>query len=161
MCRKLRGMIILATIVLAMVSLWNQQGSEAAPEVQKTYVGTDRCNDCHDAQYKNFKTYSKKAHSYKSITTMKKGLTNAEFEQCLECHTTGYGKAGGFRSEQDTPQLRDVGCETCHGPGSIHVETQDPKDIKGKLVAKDCEVCHNSERVSAFKYKPLIFGGAH
>jgi hypothetical protein len=26
---------------------------------------------------------------------------------------------------------------------------------------KDCEVCHISERVKAFKYKPLIHGGAH
>jgi hypothetical protein len=92
---------------------------------------------------------------------MKKGLTSAEFEKCFECHTTGYGKPSGFRSEQDTPHLKDAGCETCHGPGSIHVESGDPKDIRGKLVAKDCEVCHNSERVNAFKYKPLVFGGAH
>jgi hypothetical protein len=26
---------------------------------------------------------------------------------------------------------------------------------------KDCESCHISERVNAFRYKPLIHGGAH
>jgi hypothetical protein len=160
--RKNAKVIILpAAIVFGLILLWNQQGSEAAPEAQKTYVGAERCNECHATQYKNYITYSKKAHSYKSIVVMKKGLTTAEFEKCFECHTTGYGKPTGFRSEQETPHLKDAGCETCHGPGSLHIESGDPKDIKANLVAKDCEVCHNSERVNAFKYKPLIFGGAH
>ena len=26
---------------------------------------------------------------------------------------------------------------------------------------KDCEECHISERVNAFRYKPMIHGGAH
>jgi hypothetical protein len=29
------------------------------------------------------------------------------------------------------------------------------------LSKKDCEACHISERVKAFRYKPLIHGGAH
>ena len=125
------------------------------------FVGSDGCKECHADEYRTFKQFNKKAHSFQSIIRLKKGLEEAELRNCYECHTTGYGKEGGFLSEQETPQLKDAGCEVCHGPGSIHTETGDPKDIKGKLTAKDCESCHSSERIDAFKYKPLVYGGAH
>ena len=51
--------------------------------------------------------------------------------------------------------------EACHGPGSAHVESSDPKDIKNNVSEKDCTVCHNPDRVEAFRFKPLIYGGAH
>jgi hypothetical protein len=88
-------------------------------------------------------------------------LSNQEFRRCLECHTTGYGQPGGFRSEEETPHLSDAGCEVCHGPGSRHVETASATDIRGSLTAADCESCHSAERVEAFDFKPLVFGGAH
>jgi len=127
----------------------------------KVYVGSQACVDCHDVEYENFKAYAKKAHSYESIEAMKKGLTETEFRECFQCHTTGYKKPGGFRSEHETPELKNAGCEVCHGPGSLHCETEDPYDIKGRLTARDCEACHNSDRVENFDYKPLIYGGAH
>ena len=77
------------------------------------------------------------------------------------CHTTGYGSPGGFVSLKETPHLKDAGCEVCHGPGSVHCKTEDSADINGKLSIADCERCHSAERVAAFKFKPLIYGGAH
>jgi len=127
----------------------------------KTYVGSESCMECHEAEYTSFITFAKKRHSFKSVMIMRKGLTSDELRQCFTCHTTGYGKHGGFRSEAETPHLKNAGCEACHGPGSLHAETEDSKDIKSQLTAKDCEECHNSERVEAFSYKPLIYGGAH
>ena len=153
--------VIVLGIVLGVILLWDDARTEAAPEAQTTYVGSDQCRSCHEKEYDSFKKNAKKVHSYKSIAVMKKGLTETEFEKCFECHTTGYKQPGGFRSEQETPHLKEAGCEVCHGPGSVHIETGDPKDIKGKLTAKDCEICHNSDRVSAFKYKPMVYGGAH
>jgi hypothetical protein len=91
---------------------------------------------------------------------MKKGLTEAEYQDCLSCHATGYGQPGGFISESETPHLKNAGCETCHGPGSLHVETEDPEDINSELTMEDCTRCHNSERVEAFNFKPVLFGGA-
>ncbi len=157
---KTRIIITIATVFAATL-LWNQYGIEAAPREQPTYVGSDQCKSCHEKEYSSFQKNAKKAHSYDSIAVMKKGLTDTEFEMCFECHTTGYKKPGGFRSERETPNLKEAGCEVCHGPGSVHAETGDPGDIKGKLTSKDCEVCHNSERVGAFKYKPMVYGGAH
>jgi len=142
-------------------SLPGRRAGIARCENQKRYMGSESCKECHAAEYATFKQYNKKAHSFQSITRLKKGLEEAELKKCFECHTTGYSKEGGFRSEQETPQLKDAGCEVCHGPGSVHSETGDPKDIKGKLTAKDCESCHSAERVDSFKYKPLVYGGAH
>nr|HDN00750.1 cytochrome C [Deltaproteobacteria bacterium] len=147
-----------ATVSLVWCSL---QVVTAWAESEKTYVGSDSCQECHEDEYKSFKRYAKKAHSYESIANMENGLTEMEFRTCFECHTTGFGQPGGFQSIQDTPHLKNAGCEVCHGPGSLHIESGDPADLKQDLTAKDCESCHNSERVAAFDYRPLIHGGAH
>ncbi len=125
------------------------------------YVGSDACKSCHENEYKNFITYAKKATSFKSIERVRKGLTEEEVKGCYACHTTGYGKPGGFVSLEKTPHLKNAGCEVCHGPGEFHVRMRDPRYIKRKMKIEDCEVCHTSERVRAFRYKPMIHGGAH
>ena len=127
----------------------------------KLYVGSDKCKKCHEKEYESFIKYAKKSRSYESIERLKKGLTPEEIKGCYACHTTGYGKPGGFVSIEKTPHLKHAGCEVCHGPGSIHVKTMNPEYIKRKMTMKDCEECHISERVRAFRYKPLIHGGAH
>jgi len=158
--RKSMLFAIIPIALLFFVSLSSRQQWARCSE-QPRYVGPEKCKECHAAEYANFMEFNKKAHSFQSIAQQRKGLEEQEVKKCFECHTTGYGKEGGFRSEEETPQLKNAGCEVCHGPGSVHAETGDPADIKGKLTNKDCESCHTSERVSAFNYKPLIYGGAH
>ena len=145
-------------------ALWAQGGGRPAPLAtaqEKTYLGSNACKECHEEQYKSFKSYAKKAHAYWSVQKMLHAVTEAELKRCYECHTTGYGKPGGFVSQEKTPELAEVGCESCHGPGSVHAQSQARKDIKFKLGTKDCEACHSAERVAAFNFKPLIYGGAH
>jgi len=128
---------------------------------QLHYVGAKFCQECHPSEYASFITYAKKSRSFESIEKLKKGLTSEEIKKCYSCHTTGYGKPGGFVSPTTTPQLKNAGCEVCHGPGSAHIISQSPTDIKSSLTTEDCEICHISERVKAFRYKPMIHGGAH
>jgi hypothetical protein len=125
------------------------------------YVGASACKSCHEREFKAFNTFAKKSSSFQSINRLRKELTEEEVNGCYVCHATGYGKPGGFINEESTPDLKNAGCEVCHGPGEFHVRTQAPEDIKGALTEQDCEVCHTSERVRAFRYKPLIRGGAH
>ena len=127
---------------------------------QKTYIGSKNCAPCHEDQYKSFMKHSKKAHSWNSVAIMKPKLKEHELKKCYECHTTGYNK-GGFKSIESTPDLADVGCETCQGPGSEHAENQDPQSINRKPAVETCTACHSSERIQDFKFKPLIFSGAH
>ncbi len=125
------------------------------------YVGSQACRECHEEQYASYQKNAKKAHSWNSVALMAPKLKPQELKRCYHCHTTGYGKPGGFVSVQETPQQKNVGCEACHGPGSRHVDSEDPEDIRGKLKIADCLGCHNRERVGAFHFRPLIFGGGH
>lgn len=147
---------------LLAVALCVPNHSSRANEAQKaTYVGSEICKDCHEAEYSNYSRYAKKAKSYESIQVMRKGLTESEVEACYQCHTTGYGQPGGFKSESETPHLKNAGCEVCHGPGSIHIESEDPEDLGGDVTLDGCKICHNSERVASFNFKPMLHGGAH
>lgn len=156
MRRALTGAVLAAAVILGPAAA----GSLGAGSGR--YIGTETCAGCHEKEFNNYKKYSKKAHSAKSVTIMAPKLTAEEVKECYHCHATGYGQPGGFESMEKTPEMANAGCEVCHGPGADHAESGgDTSLIKGKLDVKDCETCHNSERVSAFDYKPLIFGGAH
>ena len=150
-------LVILISSLFAPAQLCSEVEVQGTPR----FVGASACRPCHEKEYKAFTTFAKKSSSFQSIMRLKKELTEEEIRGCYSCHTTGHGKPGGFISEEATPHLKNAGCEVCHGPGELHVKTQDPEDIKGHLTAEDCEVCHTSERVKAFRYKPLIRGGAH
>lgn len=150
------------TFLMLLLLICSSAHRVMADEAKKaTYVGSKACGECHEEQYQNYQRYAKKSHSYRSVATMEKKLTSEELSKCYGCHTTGYGKPGGFVSVKKTPELQNTGCEACHGPGSIHVESEEAKDIKGTLVIDDCLGCHNAERVGAFRFRPLIYGGGH
>ncbi|MBI5519574.1 MAG: cytochrome c family protein [Desulfovibrio sp.] len=128
------------------------------------YVGSTVCKDCHDKEYATFVKFSKKAHSDNSIKIMAKKLSQEELRECFSCHTTGYGQPGGFVGFEQTPDLAYAGCEVCHGPGSAHVDSGGKKNLilgNGRMNMKNCEKCHNSERVANFRFKPMLYGGAH
>lgn len=137
-------------------------GAQPAASDSATYVGSKVCAECHEKEFRNFTKYAKKAKSGRSVKIMASDLTAKEIEECFACHATGYGKPGGFVSFEKTPELANAGCEVCHGPGSLHVESGgDPEYIKSRLSMEDCEVCHSEERVRSFDFKPLLYGGAH
>ena len=148
------------TIILFSIFIYFPAGYVLADDAA-VFVGAETCGECHPDQYDTYKAHAKKAKSYSSIQRMADKLTTAELEACYACHTTGYSKPGGFQSAHETPHLKDAGCEVCHGPGSLHIESEDPSDLKEEISIEDCMECHNTERIAAFGFKPLIFGGAH
>lgn len=156
---KLPRLVATASIILLLFASPLSYCFAASPP--PAYVGSLACQPCHAQEYRRFTIYAKKSRSYQSIDRMRHGLTDQEIKVCYGCHTTGYGKPGGFVSIEETPHLKNAGCEVCHGPGSRHIQHGDPAAIKIRLTKEDCESCHTSERVSAFRFKPLIHGGAH
>lgn len=149
-------MALLAGYLLAVS--WPARAQEKAAN---KYVGSAVCQSCHEEQYETFMAYARKSHSYDSILKRIKGLTPAEVQECYICHTTGYGDPGGFISPEKTPELKDAGCEVCHGPGKNHAESQDPRFIIRKVTIDVCQRCHIEERVQSFRYKPIIHAGCH
>src|SRR5437667_268963 len=60
------------------------------------------------------------AHALATLETKHK----ASDANCLKCHTTAFGREGGFQpgaAASGHPDLARVGCESCHGPGGEHV----------------------------------------
>jgi len=155
-----RRYLTAAVLVISLIVTISWSSDNAADRAAE-YVGSDRCRGCHESEYENFIKYAKKAKSFDAVERMKNGLSEEELKGCYLCHTTGYGKPGGFVSAEKTPSMKNTGCEVCHGPGGIHIRTKNPRDIKTRLKKEDCEVCHTQERVKEFRYKPLIHGYAH
>jgi hypothetical protein len=94
---------------------------------EPTYVGSERCKKCHEAAYDVWKN-TPHSHAYQKLVEAK-GPANRQFDaECIVCHTVGFGRQGGFASADRTPHLENVGCESCHGPGSLHVKnSSDPE----------------------------------
>jgi hypothetical protein len=86
-----------------------------------TYVGSRTCKKCHSAAYAIWEK-SDHGHAYHTLVAEAKHPSNRQFDgECIVCHTVGFGYDGGYHDEVKTPLLKDVGCENCHGPGSLHV----------------------------------------
>ncbi len=69
---------------------------------------------------------------------------------CAGCHTTGYDYRTGSFAEIS------IGCEACHGPGSLHVEDPsapgaivNPAKLSKERALMVCESCHVRGRPSA------------
>ena len=157
---KQRWLFVLLVVVTSFAITLPLQLAEPLQRIPE-YVGSEACRSCHKTEYENFTKFAKKAKSFEAIERMQKGLSEEEIKGCYNCHTTGYGRPGGFISLEQTPSMKNTGCEVCHGPGKTHIKTKSPRDIKRHLSKEDCEVCHTQERVKAFRYKPLIHGYAH
>jgi hypothetical protein len=112
------------------------------------YVGSRTCAACHTPAYF---WWQRTPHARAFDTLVARGR---ELDlDCVGCHVTGYEKPGGSTIGH-LDELKGVGCESCHGPGSSHVNNpQQP----GRAIARvapeaTCAGCHDREHSDAFAY---------
>ena len=127
----------------------------AAPaKGQASYVGMSSCGDCHNDAVEFWK---KTVHANAWKTIVDRGQ---QFDyDCIGCHVTGWGKPGGSNlAHNDT--LRDVQCETCHGPASIHVakggEEKPPAILRGPADDLCATQCHTHEHSDTFQHDAYL-----
>jgi len=120
-------------------------------EEGSTYAGNVICGACHQEIFLHWET-TPHAPAYETLIRVKHDYD----PECVACHVTGLLNESGFTSLEETPGLKGVGCEGCHGPGSQHVD-EAQKGLKtaayGKLKPMDCETCHDIEHSSQFQYE--------
>ena len=97
-----------------------------------TYVGSEKCGDCHTQAMAKFVTTP---HSHATQSLVKppneRGKIPRHFDpECLSCHVTGWNPQEYFPYESgylnlSMVKLHAVGCENCHGPGSAHVAAEE------------------------------------
>ncbi|NWF93891.1 MAG: hypothetical protein HXY46_13325 [Syntrophaceae bacterium] len=112
---------------------------------ESPYVGAISCKGCHIANYHNWlKTKHAKA-SQTIIATPKYAQ-----EECLVCHSTGYGKIGEYATVEEIPfYLRGVQCEACHGAGKGHPAKG---EVQKKVTLGICRNCHTKDQSPTFNY---------
>ncbi len=130
----------------ASLTLWS--ASRAVGAGEPTYVGYERCKDCHPGQYE---TWRRHAHS-RAFARLEPG--RQKDAKCVVCHATGTEKG---------QILEGVQCEACHGPGSLYKgptimskgrfkrdrEAQRRLAVEAGLTPIDegiCSRCHGKER---------------
>jgi 2',3'-cyclic-nucleotide 2'-phosphodiesterase (5'-nucleotidase family) len=116
------------------------------------FTGWQTCANCHKPQ-----TYfwGKTDHSLAY-----QALVEAEQQfnlDCLVCHVTAEYETTRI-SDNDADLLRlpsdlkQVGCEICHGPGRTHAVSKDPRFISRRPAVSICRRCHTPERDEEFNY---------
>jgi hypothetical protein len=108
-------------------------------------VGAISCKRCHEVNYRNW-VRTKHAKATQTIATSPKYSQ----EECLICHSTGYGKIEEFTTVDEVPfYLRGVQCEACHGEGKGH---PGKGGIERKVTLGVCRNCHTKDQSPTFNY---------
>jgi hypothetical protein len=139
-------------------------------ELLGRFVGSEKCKECHEGSYK---TWLKTPHSRAWETLKSKTNPPRTFDpECISCHAIGWNTTqffpyeSGFQNEKETPQLTNVGCESCHGPGERHILAEKSKDLalqkkledamiltKEEAEKRYCFTCHDGDNSPDFDFK--------
>lgn len=127
---------------------------------QSPYVSEAVCKSCHGAEHDKWRT-TLHSGAFGKLEKVGKSFDPA----CIQCHTVGYEKEGGFIDIDTTPQLLNVQCENCHGAGRAHAESKGVKATpnKGWQPQQVCAQCHIQSHSPSFKFEeywPRIRHGA-
>ena len=115
-------------------------------DIEPHYVGVESCKKCHAPVY-DFWLTTGHAKAYETLREKKR-----QFEpDCYVCHTTGFNKPGGFTNILTAKDLLGVQCETCHGPGSLHISKS--VATENLIREKNCVSCHDEENDDNFQYQ--------
>ncbi len=116
------------------------------------------CKTCHAAAYEQWKTTRHAA----AFETLARAGRQYDLD-CVSCHVTGWQRPGGACNVVATRGRRDVQCEACHGPASLHA-ADPPGHIERAPSEEVCRGCHTPERSTHFEYtayRALVVGPGH
>ncbi len=153
---------------------------QPGPQQDKAqYVGAAKCKMCHKkadmgdiygkwAATKHAKAYQALATDAAKEAAKAKGIDDPQkAPECLKCHATG-AAADPKKVSKSLKQEMGVQCESCHGPGSLHIRSRmkTAKDFKGQEhpwaipagemhlpTEETCRGCHNPESPSYKEFK--------
>jgi hypothetical protein len=121
------------------------------------YVGSKTCGrkGCHEKQY-DFWLNNKVEHKHSDAWKALEEVGSDHDPECVICHSVGFEYKSGFvspeKEKNDNTDLKNVGCENCHGAGSNHtryagkVKTANPRPGPEKA----CVKCHTPDQSPNF-----------
>lgn len=124
-----------------------EQGQMVFPE---NYAGSTACRSCHAPQFKKWLN-TKHASAYGTLEDKGQQFNS----QCLPCHVTGAFGQPGEMALSLADDLRQVGCETCHGPARQHaVRPQSARP--GQPSMDTCLRCHTGDHDDNFIFPEAL-----
>lgn len=147
---------------------------------EPSFIGAESCKSCHAAAYNVWKAaiVSKKMKSTSGQLELRQvGHSKAwatlldvhkdQDRSCIGCHSIGFMQPGGYCKTNDVGMFKNVQCEACHGPGSLHAQTGKKEHIRGKVTEQVCRECHHVPHIpttNSFVFNEqvqLILGPGH
>ena len=134
-----------------MVALRKAQASGKTP-----YAGDEPCKYCHQDAFAKWRK-SRHAKAFSALEDVNKSFD----PNCLQCHTLGFNKPGGYIDMDATATLTNVQCESCHGAARDHVKSGGIKPVANAdwKPVEMCAQCHTQPHSPSFnfdKYWPRI-----
>ena len=99
---------------------------EDAP-LKGEFIGSKKCETCHEESYEVWK---KSSHADAWQSLLDSPIPRNHDPECISCHVVGWHPTryfpykSGFLSVEKTDHLKNVGCESCHGPGEAHAKAE-------------------------------------
>ena len=109
--------------------------------LQSAWVGSMVCKTCH---LKEFFQWRATPHSTAFATLS--GVHRTHNPGCVSCHVVAFNSPGGYTFQNPVENLRNVGCEACHGSGSAHVMKPEKTNIVRRVTTETCRSCHTPDR---------------
>src|SRR5205807_1574346 len=105
------------------------------------FVGSERCQECHPNEHKIWAN-TRHAKAFATLEKAEKPSLRQFDPECIVCHTVGFKNHEGYNQlpfetskelqkdnaapaavraalKAHNTALKDVGCESCHGPASV------------------------------------------
>ncbi len=127
---------------------------------EAAYLGNAACQGCHPAA---FSVYRATGHfrAYRELERVHKQYRL----ECVACHVVGIQQPGGVCRVDRVTGRDAVGCENCHGPGSLHAARPTTQPVARPAPTRAvCAGCHTAESSPHFDfsvYLPRVLGPGH
>ncbi len=131
----------------------NAAGKQQARGIKmiKSYAGSRACRSCHKKQYDNWQA-SRHGRAYRTLEEKKQQYNL----NCIYCHVTGLNRDNAPVALSLNENMRNVGCESCHGPGKQHLLDPSKQKMILRPTSQTCQSCHRDEHDDSFVYKEAL-----
>jgi predicted DsbA family dithiol-disulfide isomerase len=115
------------------------------------FIGSENCKTCHLKEFQSY-TQTRHSHAMDSLLQVKRDFV----PDCVRCHVVGFGYPTGYEIKVKQAWLKQVGCESCHGPGLNHFKNPSKTNITKVVKEERCLECHDEENSPEFDYNEYL-----
>jgi hypothetical protein len=138
--------VMITALNLEQISRPILQGLEAEQDYMNGYVGAEDCRECHQEEYNQWKQ-TRHSIAFNTLYPDNRHWV----PECVMCHVTGFGHDSGYKITQPKEELIHVQCETCHGPGQVHIDEFGTGPIRREVPKGLCVECHDQANSPDFE----------